>query len=199
MVEKPLFIFTAFQRTLRGTISSNRMPKSKQQKQATVTTLEDGLKQAKAVVFANFQGLTVAQSEDLRKQARKENIDVLAAKKTLVKRALDDMGLADVNLKVFQGGVATFMAKNDEVSAARIVHTFAKKNEVVTIFGGILEGKFIDAAMVKNLADLPSKQELLGKMVGSLNAPISGFVQVNAAIVRSLFNVLNAYKDKKPA
>ncbi len=175
------------------------MPKSKQQKQVTVTTLEDGLKQAKGVVFANFQGLTVAQSEELRKEARKENINVLAAKKTLVKRALDDMGLEGVDTKVFQGGVATFMGNGDEVSAARVVHTFAKKNEVVTIFGGILDGKFIDAAMVKSLASLPGKKELLGKLVGSLNAPISGFVQVNAAIVRSLFNVLNAYKDKKPA
>lgn len=175
------------------------MPKSKKQKQTTVASLEDGLKAAKAVVFANFQGLTVAQSEELRREARKENIDVLAAKKTLVRRALEALGLTDVNPKMFQGGVATFMAKSDEVSAARVVNTFAKKNEVVAIYGGILEGKFIDAAMVKSLASLPSKQELLGKMVGSLNAPISGFVNVNAAVLRSLFNVLNAYKDKKPA
>jgi large subunit ribosomal protein L10 len=67
------------------------------------------------------------------------------------------------------------------------------------VFGGVLEGKFIDAAMVKSLAGLPSKKELLSKMVGSLNAPISGFVNVNAAILRGLYNVLNAYKDKKPA
>lgn len=173
------------------------MPKSKEQKQGTVESLVAGLKQAKGVVFANFQGLTVAQSEDLRREARKEGITVLAAKKTLVKRALEEAGLEGIDTKSFLGGVATFIG-NDEVSPARIVQTFAKKNEIVTIFGGILEGKFVDSAMVKNLASLPSKQELLGKLVGSMNAPISGFVQVNAAIVRSLFNVLNAYKDSKP-
>lgn len=174
------------------------MPKSKQQKQGTVETLVSGLKSAKGVVFANFQGLTVAQAEELRKNARKEGITVLAAKKTLVKRALEEAGLSGVDTKSFQGGVATFIG-NDEVTPARIVQTFAKKNEIVSIFGGILEGKFVDASMVKNLAMLPSKQELLGKLVGSMNAPISGFVRVNAAVIRSLMNVLNAYKDKKAA
>lgn len=172
------------------------MPKSKQQKQGTVESLVAGLKQAKGVVFANFQGLTVAQSEELRKLARADGIAVVAAKKTLVKRALDEAGLNDVDAKSFPGGVATFIG-NDEVSPARIVQTFAKKNEIVTIFGGILEGKFIDAVMVKNLASLPSKLELLGKLVGSMSAPISGFVRVNAAVIRGLMNVLNAYKDKK--
>ena len=175
------------------------MPKSKQQKQQTVTDLGEGLKQAKAVVFANFQGLTVAETEELRRNCRAENVEVLAAKKTLVKRVLDDMGMSDVSPKIFKGGIATFMAKTDEVSAARIVNTFAKKHELVSIFGGILEGKFIDAAMVKSLASLPSKQELLGKLVGSLNSPIAGFATVCAGTLRSLMNVLNAYKDKKPA
>jgi len=171
------------------------MPKSKQQKQTTVDSLGGGLKDAKSVVFANFQGLTVAQSDELRKAARKEGVSVLVAKKTLVRRALEAMGLS-ADIASFQGGLATFIGK-DEVSPAKVVATFAKKNEVVTIFGGILEGKFIDAKMVKSLSALPGKQELLSMMVRSLNAPISGFVNVNASIVRSLFNVLNAYKAKK--
>ena len=175
------------------------MPKSKVQKQETVGSLTEGLKHAKAVVFANFQGLTVAQSEELRKNSRAENVSVLAAKKTLVNRALSEAGITGVDTGAFDGGVATFMAATDEVAAAKIVHGFAKKHEVVKIFGGILEGKFIDAAMVKSLAALPSKHELLSKLVGSLNAPISGFVNVSAAMIRGLFNVLNAYKDSKPA
>ncbi len=175
------------------------MPKSKLQKKETVSALTEGLKQAKAVVFANFQGLTVAKTEELRKNSRKENIDMLAAKKTLVKRALEEAGVTGIDPMVFQGGVATFIAKSDEISAAKVVNTFAKANDIVTIYGGILEGKFIDAAGVKALAALPGRQELLSKMVGSLNAPISGFVNVCAGTIRGLLNVLNAYKDKKPA
>ena len=172
------------------------MPKSKQQKEVTVGDLSTGLKNAKGVVFANFQGLTVAQTEELRKNARKEGVSVIAAKKTLVQRALGSVGIDSIDTSVFKGGVATFMG-SDEVTPARIVQTFAKKNDIVAIFGGIMDGKFIDATMVKNLASLPSKQELLTKLVGSMNAPISGFATVSAGVIRSLYNVLNAYKEKK--
>lgn len=172
------------------------MPKSKQQKKSTVETLVTGMKSGKAVVFANFQGLTVAETEELRKNARKEGVSVVAAKKTLVKRALEEVGLGDTDTSAFEGGVATFIG-NDEIAPAKVVATFSKKNEIVSIFGGILEGKFIDAKMVKGLSALPGKKELLSKMVGSLNAPISGFVNVNASILRGLMNVLNAYKEKK--
>jgi large subunit ribosomal protein L10 len=154
------------------------------------------LKNAKGVVFANFQGLTVAQTENLRREARKEGVTVLAAKKTLVQRALEQAGLTGIDTSTFNGGIATFISL-DEVAPARVVQTFAKKNEVVKIFGGILENKFVDASMVKALSALPTKHELLSKMVGSLSAPISGFVRVNAGVVRGLLNVLTAYKEKK--
>jgi len=167
------------------------MPKSKFQKQETVKSLQDGLKAAKAVVFANFQGLKVSEAEELRRECRKNDIKVVAAKKTLVKRACKDLGFNDIDPKVFTGGVATFMALGDEISAAKIVATFSKTHEVVQLFGGVLEGKFIDAAMVKSLASLPSKQELLGRLVGTINAPVSGFVNVLAGNLRGLVGVLN--------
>ena len=92
--------------------------------------------------------------------------------------------------------MATFVGA-DEIASAKVVATFAKKNEIVKIFGGIVDGKVVDAAMVKSLSGLPSKLELLGKLVGSLNRPIADFVQVNAGIIRALPNVLNAYKATK--
>lgn len=171
------------------------MSKTKQQKQETLQTLETGLKAAKSAVFANFQGLTVAQMEDLRKECRKENVQVLVAKKTLVKRAFDSIGVT-TNPDTFKGGVATFMGQ-DEITAAKIVNNFAKKYEVTAIFGGMLEGKYVDTAMVKSLASLPGKQELLSKMVGSLNAPVSGFVNALAGNLRNLVGVLNNIKNAK--
>ncbi|MBP6859184.1 50S ribosomal protein L10 [Patescibacteria group bacterium] len=167
------------------------MPKTKLQKQETVKSLEDGLKAAKAVVFANFQGLKVSEAEELRRECRKNDVKVVAAKKTLVKRACEEMGLKDIDPKVFAGGVATFMALGEELSAAKIVANFSKNHEVMQLFGGVLEGKFIDATMVKSLASLPGKQELLGKLVGTLNAPVSGFVNVLAGNLRGLVGVLN--------
>lgn len=173
------------------------MPKSKSQKQATVEILAAGLKAAKGAVFANFQGLTVAQSEELRRQCRAERITMIAAKKTLVKRALEAVGLGDVDINNFRGGVAAFMGQSDEVAPAKVVAAFAKKAEMVILFGGILEGKFIDAAMAMSLAKLPGKSELLGKLVGTLQAPVSGFVNTLAGNLRNLVGVLNNIQKSK--
>ena len=173
------------------------MPKSKQQKEATLKSLEDGLKQAKGAVFANFQGLTVAESESLRRECRKNNVQMLVAKKTLVKRAFEDMGYAGIDPKVFAGGVATFVGLVDELAAAKVVSVFAKAHEIVTVFGGVLEGKFVDRNAVKNLASMPGKEELLARLVGSINAPVSGFVNVLAGNLRNLVGVLNNIKEAK--
>ncbi len=169
---------------------------NKQQKQETVASLVSGMKAAKGVVFANFQGLTVADSSQLRRDCRKENVSVLAAKKSLLKRACQEAGLTDIDPTIFKGGVATFYG-SDEVTPAKTVNTFAKTHEIVSIFGGVLEGKFVDAAQVKRLAALPSKTELLSKLVGTLNAPVSGFVNVLAGNLRNLVGVLNNIKNSK--
>jgi len=173
------------------------MAKSKQQKQVTTESLSGGLKAAKAVVFANFQGLKVSDFEQLRKTCRENNVSVLVAKKTLVKRAYEEAKLGEITTKGFSGGVATFLGNGDEVSAAKIVNDFAKTHEIVKIFGGVLEGKFIDEQGIKSLANLPSKEVLLSRLVGSINAPVSGFVNVLAGNLRNLVGVLNNIKEAK--
>ena len=173
------------------------MAKTKKQKEITVKTLSDSIKNAKSVVFANFQGLKVSEAEDLRKTARENEVEVLVAKKTLVKRAYNEAGLGEIDTKAFDGGVVTFLGKNDEVISAKIVNDFAKSHEVVRIFGGVLEGKYVDETVVKSLASLPGKDELLAKLVGSINAPVSGFVNVLGGNMRNLVGVLNAVKESK--
>ncbi len=172
------------------------MAKTKVQKEAAAQALAQNLKDAKAAVFANFQGLTVQETEELRAACRENNIVLTASKKTLLKRALSDIGL-DVDTKAFEGGVAAAFGTDDEVAPAQIVAKFAKNHDVVTLFGGILEGKYIDAAKVTELSKLPSKEQLYGQLVGSLNAPISGFVNVLAGNLRGLVGVLTAIKEQK--
>jgi large subunit ribosomal protein L10 len=173
------------------------MPKTRQQKEVAVESLTNNLKQAKGAVFANFQGLTVAATENLRNLCHQEKVKMLVVKKTLVKRAFSQTGLETIDPEAFKGGVATFTSMTDEVTPAKLVSDFAKKNEAVVVFGGLLEGKFIDQMMVKNLSSLPGKQELLSKLVGSLNAPLSGFVNVLAGNLRGLVSVLNNIKQAK--
>lgn len=173
------------------------MAKSRQQKQETIDVLASSLKEAKAAVFANFQGLTVAKMEELRAKCREQNIECIASKKTLVRIALEQSGIGSVDTKSFEGGIATFIGKDDEVAPAQIVAQYAKDVDAVTIFGGILEGQFINEAKVKALSALPSKPQMLAKLVGTLNAPISGFANVLAGNLRNFVGVLNAIKEKK--
>jgi large subunit ribosomal protein L10 len=172
------------------------MAKTKQQKDEIIKTLTNGLKNAKATVFANFQGLSVSDVSELRDKCREQDIDVFVAKKTLIKKVCDDLGV-NADPKAFAGGVATFFGKNDEVVAAKTVHDFAKTHKEVVLFGGVLDGIFVSAEKVTSLAQLPSREQLLAKMVGTINAPLSGLVNVLAGNLRGLVCVLNAYKESK--
>jgi len=172
------------------------MAKTRQQKETNVQTLLDGIKAAKGVVFANFQGLKVSESEQLRGLCREQNIDYIASKKTLLKKALANAGF-EIDTKSFEGGMAIVLGREDEVAPAQIIAKFAKAHEVVRIFGGILEGQFIDAAKVTALSKLPGREQLLSQLVGALNAPLSGLVNVLAGNMRGLVNVLNAIKQAK--
>lgn len=173
------------------------MPKTRKQKEETIGNLSEGLKKAKAVVFANFQGLTVAAFEELRRLCRKEDIGVLAVKKTLAKRALSDVGFTDIDPQAYKGGIAFFMGYGDEVAPARIVSRFAKDHEIMAVYGGVLEGKVIDGSGVKSLAALPSKLELYASFLRSMNAPVTGFVNALAGNLRNLVSVLNNIKEAK--
>lgn len=173
------------------------MPKTRKQKEADLQALTDNLSQAKGVVFAGYHGLSVPEAEILRRQARKENIVFRVIKKTLLSRALSGAGHAlDVN-QIGAGGLAAAFGLSDEVAPAKILAAFAKEHGALKIYGGILENKFIGAEAVLSLSKLPGKLELYGKLVGSLNAPITGLVNVLAGTMRGLVNVLNGIKEAK--
>lgn len=172
------------------------MAKNKLAKQGAFEDLGSHLKSAKAVVFANFQGLKVKESEELRKKCREQDIYYVATKKTLLRKALTDAGF-NIDTKSFAGGVSVVFGNKDEVAPSQVAAEFAKTHLVMSIFGGILEGKFIDATKVNELSKLPSKIQLLGQLVGVINAPVSGFVRVLAGNISNLANVLNAIRDEK--
>lgn len=173
------------------------MAKTKQEKQEIMQELADAFGKSKSVVFANFSGLPVKEGEALRKQARAEQIGIMVAKKTLLEKATSDAGLTDVSPRSFGGEVLTLFGYEDEVAPARLLHVFSKKHDMVKMLGGILERHFVSAAKIKELALLPSKQELLAKLVGSLNAPVSGFVNVLAGNLRGLVRVLDGIRANK--
>jgi len=172
------------------------MAKTRVQKESSVAALNEKLDQAKSAVLIDYKGLKVKETEELRGILRQKNVDFHITKNTLVKIALKKHGI-EFDSDIFKKPIAIAFAMEDEVTPAKEINLFAKKHEVLEILGGILEKKMIDAAAVKQLASLPSREELLAKMVGSIASPLSGILNVLAGNLRGLVNILNAYKEVK--
>jgi large subunit ribosomal protein L10 len=172
------------------------MAVTRKDKEEILGELEAQLKDAKSIVFADYRGTTVKKITELRGNFRKENIFAKVAKITLIKRALEKAGI-DISAMDFKVPVAIAISKEDEVAPARILSSFAKENKNVKILLGVMENKVITGAEVQALAALPSKLELHGQLVGTIAAPLSGFVNVLAGNLRNLFYVLNAIKENK--
>ncbi len=173
------------------------MAKTKEQKKKAVEDLEKKLSKMKTTVFVNFTGLSVKDATALRNILRKEKIDYEVTKKTLLKLALDKVGYKDIEPKKFEGNIAVAFGYEDEVMPAKLLKQFMAQHEMVKFIGGILENKYIDAAGVLELANVPGKQELFAKFVGSINSPISGFVNVLAGNLRGFVQVLKAISEKQ--
>ena len=175
------------------------MAKTRAKKQTEISDFTSGLKEAKAVVFADLSALKVSASTDLRRKSKKEDVSIKTAKKTLLKLALKEAGVTSVDEKALTGSVSMLFAYGDPVAAAKTIETFRKDNEKTAILGGIFESQWMSADQVKALAKLPSKQELIARVVGSIRAPLSGMVGVLQGNLRNLVYVLNAIKDSKPS
>lgn len=169
---------------------------TKDQKKKIVSDLAEKLKNSKAAVFSDYKGLPVKEMMALRKELRKQGIDFAVAKKTLMNLAFKKAKI-DVDVRKMEGQLAIAISPEDEVEAAKIIAKNAKGNENLKILGGILETRFLGKEEVMELSKLPGKEELLAKLVGSLNAPVSGFVNVLAGNLRGLLNVLKAIGDNK--
>ena len=169
---------------------------TKSQKIELVKGLTEKIKDAKVLIFSDYAGTTVAKMKDLRDELRETNSSYKITKKKLIDLALKD---ADIGASVLdlEGQIGIAIGKGDEVSAAKVLAKFAKENKNFKILQGVLENKVISEKEVLSLATLPGKDELLAKLVGTINAPISGFVNVFAGNLRGLVTVLKGVADSK--
>ena len=167
---------------------------TKQQKQQLVKEIVERLTKTKGAVFADYTGLSVAKLTQLRRKLLAQSGELKVAKKTLIDLSFKKGGIADVDTKNMTGQIAVAFGYQDEVTPAKILNDFAKKNEQLKILGGVLENKFIDKLSVLSLAKLPSKQELLGRLVGTIAVPMSGMLNVLQGNLRGLVRVLSQIK-----
>lgn len=175
------------------------MSKTKEQKRNILEEIKAKIAKAKSIIFTKYNGLGVKDNEALRLKLGQENNEYYVAKKTLLNLAFKDKAIIGLAVKKFNGQVAAVFGYGDEVSPAKIVGQFKKEKDKegkIEFIGGILEGKYLDAVQVDSLSKLPSKQELYGKIVGSINAPVSGLVNALAGNIRNLVQVLKAVEEK---
>lgn len=173
------------------------MAKTRLKKKQELEILTEKIKNAKSMVFVNFDKLKVKEVDEFRKKCRTENVGYAVAKKTIMKLALKEAGLTDIDPKKLEKSLGTIFGNADEVAPARIATDFAKTHDAMATIGGILEGKFVGKEKVLELAKLPSKQELLGMLLGQINAPVTGFVNVLAGNLRNFVYAINAIKESK--
>lgn len=171
---------------------------TKQQKKELVQEIAQNIKNSKSVVLCDYKGLTVEELSQLRRDLRQVGSEMKVAKKTLIDIAFEESGLT-MEVQKTEGQVGVIYNKEDEISGAKKAYDFSKSNDNLKILQGALDGKKLTVEEVINLAKLPSKEELLVKMVGSIKAPISGLVNVLGGNLRSLVYVLQAIKDSKQA
>lgn len=168
---------------------------TKDQKKQLVKNLAENIKASKSAVFVDYRGLKVKDLTGLKKELRGSGVEFKVAKKTLIEKALKDSGI-DMDIKNLEGQIAVALS-GDEITGAKIIEKFGKTNENLKILAGILEKKLMGAAEVRELAKLPGKEELLAKLVGILNVPVSGFVNVLAGNIRGLVQVLKAINETR--
>lgn len=170
-------------------------------KQAIVAELKDQLANAKGVVLTGYKGLTVAQDTELRRELRAAGVTYHVVKNTMLRLAAKEAGIEGFD-EHLEGTTAFAFSMEDAIAPAKVICGFIKKNkldenEVLTIKVGTVEGKVIDANEVKALASLPSREELIAKMLGSMNAPISNTVNVLQGVIRNAVYVLDAVRAQK--
>lgn len=169
---------------------------TKEQKKILVKELGEKIMAAKSAVFVDFKGLKVKDLTDLKKTLRKSGVEYLVVRKTLLDIALKNAGIS-ANVKEMEGQISISLSNQDEISAAKIIDKFSKTNENIKMVGGVLGPQVMSAQEIKALALIPSKEELLAKLIGTLNAPISGFVNVLGGNLRGLVQVLKAIEEVK--
>jgi large subunit ribosomal protein L10 len=162
--------------------------------------LKDKFSKAQVAMFADYKGLTATQADDLRRQLRTVKTEVKVLKNNVARLVTKEGKMGEQAKSLMDevvGPTLVAFAYGDPAAAAKIFHKFSKDNEALKLKDSLLGEKRIAAAGIEELASLPSKEVLIAKLLGTMNAPITNFVGVLAAVPRGLVTVLSAIEKKK--
>lgn len=166
------------------------------EKEQLVAEMAEKIQTAKTVVLVNYQGLKVKEIHNLKKKLLEVGIHFQIVKNSLFKIVLKKQGI-EIPAEILDQPVAVVWGQEDEVTPAKSTVSFTKEAEKLQIIGGIVNNQFADANTIKQLAALPGREELYAKLVGTLNAPLVGLVNVLQGNLRSLVSILDQYNQTR--
>ena len=173
------------------------MSLNREEKAVVIEEVTAELAQAQSVIIAEYRGLDVASATVLRKTARESGVYLRVLKNTLVRRAV--VGTPFEELSAQLTGPLIYGISTDPVAAAKVLATFAKTNDKLVIKGGALPNNILSQEGVKALATMPSREELLSKLLGTMQAPIAQFVRTLNEVPTKFVRGLAAVRDQKEA
>ncbi len=165
---------------------------TKTKKEEIISEIRDSASRQLALFFINFKGMKATGAEMIRKELRENESKMIVAKKTLVGIAFEKEGINFNPLEIEEEAAFVFSFE-DIAKTAKILSKF-EKEEMLSIVGGLCEGEFLTTEEARAIANLPSREELLAKTLGTVSAPMTGFLSVLEGNIRGLVNVLNKSK-----
>jgi large subunit ribosomal protein L10 len=170
---------------------------NREEKARVIEELAEKLKD-NSVVLVDYQGMNVAQSTRLRARSRESGVEFVVAKNTLARRAADAVGIE--GLSGFLVGPTAIAFSEDPVAGAKLMAEFSDEIESFELKGGLLDGnRVVDAAGILELSRLPGREQLIAQVVGGIQSPIAGLVNVLNGTIRNLAVVLSAVAEQKSA
>lgn len=168
------------------------------EKKALVAELAEKLKNTKGAVLTNYRGLNVAQDTNLRRKLREAGVEYRVVKNTMTRIAANEVGIQGMDAYL-EGPTAIAVSMTDPVAPAKVISDFIKENKLqaLEVKAGLVEGKVIDAAGVKALASLPSREVLVAQVLAGMQSPIVGLVNVLQGNIRNLVYTLEAVRKQK--
>lgn len=172
--------------------------KAIQAKKQIVADIKGKIERSKGLVLYDYRGLTVAEVTELRNNFREMGVEYHVIKNSMMKRAAEALGISGLD-EHLGGPTAVAFGYNDPVAPAKVLVEFVKKVKKTQIKAGVLGSKVIDVESINSLAQLPSREQLLAQLAGTLNAPIAGLARSLSGIISKLGYALNAVIEQKSA
>jgi len=172
---------------------------TKEKKQEVVADLIDRIREASSLYFVDFSGMSVTEDQAFRRELREKGVGIKVAKNTLILRALAEVGGYEIEEKKLFGQTALVFGMNDAIAPAKIIRQFFEKSDRPKLKLAVVEGQVFDGSQLKAVAELPTREDMIASIIGSIHAPISGIHGAINAVMRDVVMLIEEVAKKRAA